>query len=96
VYTYYQYNVLFCDLYPLFILLLLCLFVVEFYTIYLLFVLFCQIQPLDFEINIHNILFHIKIQLLVKNFKKESFTMPTSLLDFLMGKPRSSHCLRMA
>jgi hypothetical protein len=62
----------FCDLYPLFILLLLCSFVVKFYTIYLLFVFFCKIQLLDFEISIHNLLFHIEIQLLIKTLRNRA------------------------
>jgi hypothetical protein len=62
-------------------LLLLCLFVVKFYTIYLLFVFFLKIQSLDFEISIHNLLFHVEIQLLVKNFKGQSLMVPPSLFS---------------
>jgi hypothetical protein len=58
--------------------------------------LLCQIQSLDFEISIHNLLFHIEIQLLLNNFKGQSLTVPPSLfqlhvvLDWPSKLPKNS------
>jgi hypothetical protein len=67
-----RFNIYKCNIYrdsTVFILLLLYLFVVKFYIIYLLFVLFRYKKSHNFEINIHNLLFLIKISVLIKSFK---------------------------
>jgi hypothetical protein len=54
------------------------IFVVKFYIIYLLFVLFRYKKSHNFEINIHNLLFLIKISVLIKSFKGQNLTVPQS------------------
>jgi hypothetical protein len=76
-----RFNIYKCNIYrdsTVFILLLLYLFVVKFYIIYLLFVLFRHKKSHNFEINIHNLLFLIKISILIKSFKGQNLTVPPS------------------